>query len=239
MEGYKVLLVEDDPEIARIVLRYLANDGFEVVWCHSVGEVMALPDVLFDAALLDIVLDDGNGLDVCARIRAASDCPIIFISCLDDSDTVIKALEMGGDDYIAKPFDERVLGARLKANLRRAGSLHRDMSLRDRYEFAGVSLDVQARTVNTASGRTSRLTPLEFQLLAFLVRNPGVYYQTSELYGNIWGKNSYGDTRTVIVLVHSLREKVEEKPSAPRYLVNSRGRGYAFMPDHASGCDEF
>lgn len=233
MEGYRVLLVEDDPEIARIVRRYLADDGFEVTWCRSTGEVMALPDVLFDAALLDIVLGDGSGLDVCARIRAAGDCPIIFVSCLDDSDTIIKALEMGGDDYIAKPFDERVLVARLKANLRRAGSLHRDASLRNRYEFAGFSLDVESRTVQTASGRASKLTPLEFQLLTFLIRNPGVYYPTTELYGNIWGKNSYGDTRTVIVLVHSLREKVEEDPSSPRYLVNSRGRGYAFMPDQA------
>ncbi len=228
---YKVLLVEDDPEIARIVRGYLEGDGFAVTWCRRASEVSSLPDLAFDAALLDIVLDDGSGLDVCARIRATGDCPIIFVSCLDDSDTVIRALEMGGDDYIVKPFDERVLAARLKANLRRAGSLHRDASIQERYEFSGFSFDLTSRIVRTASGRESKLTPLEFQLLTFLIRNPGVYYPTPELYSNIWGKNSYGDTRTVIVLVHSLREKIEETPSEPRYLVNSRGRGYAFMLD--------
>lgn len=230
---YKLLLVEDDPDIASIVRRYLAGGEFSLVWSRSAREAAEAvrSEGPFDAALLDILLDGESGLDVCARLRAASDCPIIFISCLDDSDTIVRALEMGGDDYIVKPFDERVLLARLRANLRRAGSFHRSGPLEGGYACEGFSLDSESRTVTRRDGRSSRLTPLEYQLLAFLIRNPGTFYSTKELYGNIWGRECYGDARTVIVLVHNLREKVEADPSKPRYLVNERGRGYAFMPD--------
>lgn len=230
---YKLLLVEDDPDIAAIVRRYLEGEEFSLVWsrnAQAAAEAIAAQGP-FDLALLDILLEGDSGLDVCARLRATSDCPIIFISCLDDSDTIVRALEMGGDDYIVKPFDARVLLARIRASLRRAGSFHRSGPLDGGYECAGFRLDSESRLVTRRDGAVSSLTPLEYQLLAFLIRNPGTFYPTKELYGNVWGRECYGDARTVIVLVHNLREKVEEDPSRPHYLVNARGRGYAFIPD--------
>lgn len=225
----KVLLVEDDAIIARIIRHYLCGGEFEVTWCSSAETVDKLTDLSFDVVLLDIMLPGASGYDVCARLRARHDCPIIFVSCLDDSDSIVKALEMGGDDFITKPFDARVLVAKIKANVRRAGSFHREGHLEDHYEFPGLAIDVSTRTVCGEHG-ISELTPLEFQMLMFLVRNAGSFYRTEELYYNVWGKNSYGDTRTVMVLMHSVRVKIEPDPSHPRYLVNRRGRGYAFMP---------
>ena len=231
MPSHKVLLVEDDPEIARIISGYLAGEGFEVIWCQSAQEAREHPSADFDAVLLDIMLGDGSGLDVCAQIRAGGDCPIIFVSCLDDPETMVTALELGGDDYIVKPFDKRVLAARLKANLRRVKGLQHEENQRSACSFKGFSLDISTRTVKTSSGRTSRLTPLEHQLLSFFINNPNEFFSTSRLYEQIWGKDSCGDTRTVIVLVHTLRKKIEGNPSEPRYLVNARGWGYAFRPD--------
>lgn len=229
--AHNVLLVEDDRVIARIVEKYLSADGFGVTWCASADEVDALGEASFDVALLDIMLPGASGFDVCARLRSRYDCPIIFVSCLDDSESIVKALEMGGDDYITKPFDAKVLAARIKANLRRAGSYHRDSQLEDCYRCDAFSFDISAHRVTSSDGRVSDLTPLEFQVLLFLMRNPGSYYTTEELYYNVWGRNSYGDARTVIVLIHSLRAKVEPDQRNPRYLVNRRGRGYAFIPD--------
>lgn len=137
MPSHKVLLVEDDPEIARIISGYLAGEGFEVIWCQGAQEAMEHPSADFDAVLLDIMLGDGSGLDVCAQIRAGGDCPIIFVSCLDDPETMVTALELGGDDYIVKPFDKRVLAARLKANLRRIKGLQHEENQRSACSFRG------------------------------------------------------------------------------------------------------
>lgn len=224
-----VLLVEDDRDIVNIVKRYLDAKEFTLTWCPDVDSVNRLEDRCFDVVLLDIMLGNANGLDVCARLRARYDCPIIFVSAIDDSDTIVRALEMGGDDYVTKPFDAQVLVARIKANLRRAGSFHRDGQFQESYECEGFTLDTQCRTVVTKDGRASNLTPLEFHLLLFLIRNPEKYYTSEELYTNIWGKRCYGDTRTVIVLVHSLRKKIEADPQVPRHLINKRGRGYGFV----------
>ena len=226
----EVLLVEDDRDIVTIIKRYLGTNEFSLTWCPDVASIDLLEDKCFDVVLLDIMLGDASGLDVCARLRARYDCPIIFVSAIDDSDTIIRALEMGGDDYVTKPFDAQVLVARIKANLRRAGSFHRDEQFHESYECDGFTLDAQGRTVTTKDGRTSDLTPLEFQLLLFLIRNPEKYYTSEELYTNIWGRRCYGDTRTVIVLIHGLRKKIEMNPQTPRHLVNKRGRGYGFIP---------
>lgn len=228
--SYDVLLVEDDRDIVNIVKRYLGADEFTLTWCPNVDSIDRLGDRHFDVVLLDIMLGDANGLDVCARLRVRYDCPIIFVSAIDDSDTIVRALEMGGDDYVTKPFDAQVLVARIKANLRRSGSFHRDEQFHESYECEGFTLDAQGHTATTRDGRECNLTPLEFRLLLFLIRNPEKYYTSEELYTNIWGKNCYGDTRTVIVLIHGLRKKIEMDPQAPRHLVNKRGRGYGFVP---------
>lgn len=225
-----VLLVEDDCDIVDIIKRYLDADEFNLTWCPDVESVDRLEDKCFDVVLLDIMLGSASGLDVCARLRARYDCPIIFVSAIDDSETIVRALEMGGDDYVTKPFDAQVLVARIKANLRRAGSFHRDEQFQESYEYEDFFFDTQSRTVITRDGRKSNLTPLEFQLLLFWIRNPEKYYTSEELYTNIWGKRCYGDTRTVIVLIHGLRKKIEADPQAPRHLVNKRGRGYTFIP---------
>lgn len=114
----------------------------------------------------------------------------------------------------------------LRRRLRRSGNFNRDTQLRETYACDGFRLDTLSRRVVKPDGSACDLTPLEFQLLLFLMRNPGRFYSTEELYFNVWGRNSYGDARTVIVLVHGIRGKIEPNQKEPRYLVNRRGRGY-------------
>ena len=213
--------------IAMIVTGYLVKAGFEVECRSTVASVMSRPAVDADCALLDILLPDGSGYDVCAHIRAQCNCPIIFASALDDASSIVKALEMGGDDYIAKPFDAAVLVARIKANLRRASSFTRDVSIVDSYMGSSFTLDTTSHEVVGARGAV-RLTAIEEQLLLALMRNPGRFRTPEELYLGVWGKDSYGDVHTVIVHLSNLRKKIASAGGDPSCLAHERGRGYAF-----------
>lgn len=124
----------------------------------------------------------------------------------------------------------RAPDARIKANLRRVDTFRRDGSVEGVYRCAGFEVDARARAV-LAGGRERQLTEMEFQILVFLMRNPGRCFTPSELYRNVWGQDSYGEVRTVIAHVHNIRAKVEPDPSSPRYLVRVRGRGYCFLPE--------
>ena len=116
----KVLLIEDDPLVAKVILYYLEQaETYETTWAHSGGEAFAHAREYFDVILLDILLPDADGVELCGRLRNWQACPILFISCLDNSDTIVQALEAGGDDFITKPFDNKVLVARVRAVLRR------------------------------------------------------------------------------------------------------------------------
>lgn len=226
----KVLLIEDDKVIAQVIQYYLQQESldYKVFWVKTAGEAMAFVVEPFDVILLDILLPDVNGIDFCQKLREWHPCPIIFISCLDDTQTIVQALAMGGDDFIVKPFDNKILGARIQANLRRVAldekrtaTAHTPLVAgRFRLDFSAQSLCIDDRTVNLSS--------IEFRLLSFLMQNPNQYFTAQELYRRIWGKDSYGDIRTVQVHIHSLRKKLESSPSDPHYIKNIHGKGYCF-----------
>ncbi len=223
-----VLLVEDDPEIARTIRYYLSQEEiYDVTWAKTGTEAQALMSDSFDIVLMDIMLPDGNGIDFCAGLREERKCPLIFISCIDDTDTIVKALSKGGDDYITKPFDNRVLHARIQANLRRV-RLDHQAGGDERFSCGRFVLDVKERTV-CLGGEQIPLSRMECRLLAYMMKNEGTYFKSGELYRMLWGGPSYGDNRTVVVHIHNLRKKIEENYLEPRYLVNVRGRGYAFV----------
>lgn len=233
----RVLLVEDDNLIAKIITHYLTEAReYEVTRAKDAGEALYLARNPFDVILLDIVLPDADGLSVCERLRERHDCPIIFISCMDDSDTIVRALELGGDDYLTKPFDNKVLVARIQANLRRhqkAASLPSENRLAAR-DFV---LDPDTRRVKRGEA-SYPLASIEYQLLLFLMQHPRQYFSADELYRRIWGKDSYGDVRTVLVHVHNIRQKIEANPREPGYLLSRPGHGYYFNPD-GTGTDDF
>ncbi|MCI8513646.1 MAG: response regulator transcription factor [Lachnospiraceae bacterium] len=224
----KIMLVEDDPILARIILYYLQQEGFyEVEWVKTAGEALAIARHPFDVILLDVKLPDVSGIDLCQKLREWHSCPIIFISCLDDSDTIIRALEMGGDDFVTKPFDNKVLAARIHANLRRNRSLPTDQPV-NQLICNSFSLDMRSQTV-CREGISTPLSNMEFRVLSYLMQNPDRYISAEELYKKVWGKDSCGDVRTVMVHIHNIRKKIGEDKQA-LHVRCVWGKGYYFDP---------
>jgi len=222
----RVLLIEDDPLVAKTILYYLDNsETYEVVWAKTGGEAFANARDKYDVILLDILLPDVDGIELCERLRQWHDCPIIFISCLDRSDIIVRALELGGDDFLVKPFDNKVLEARIQANLRRYRKII--PSTQNELKCDGFTLDVNKHII-IRDGEEIKLSNTEFRILSFLMQNQGQYFTPKELYLKIWGEKSYGDTRTVIVHIHNIRNKIEPDSENPIFLKMEWGKGYYF-----------
>jgi DNA-binding response OmpR family regulator len=227
----QILLVEDDHEICEILQFYLLQKpSYSVTVAHSAEEALALmPLRNFDLILLDILLPDENGLDLCEKLRQTTFCPIIFISCLSDDETVIRALTMGGDDYLIKPFQAPVLLARIEANLRRY-SVSRTDNGASPLRAGDLTLDPARHTVARNSVPLA-LSPTEYELLAFFMRNPGRFIRFDELYEAVWQRPSMGDLRTLFVHIAHLRQKIEPDPSQPIYIRTHMRDGYIFSAD--------
>ena len=218
----RVLLVEDDGSIAEIVRYYLSQSGqYEVdVAQNAAGALERVGGGgQYDVILLDIMLPDVDGVELCAQLRESLYCPIIFISCIDGEDTIIRALRMGGDDYLVKPFTCEMLQARMEANLRRMRGGRGGGIL----SFPSFELDRAGHAI-VRNGERKGLSPIEFNLLEFFLQHPNQNFSLSVLYENIWGRPSLGDVRTVMVHIHNLRKKIEDDPNAPVYLRSTRGR---------------
>ena len=214
-------------EMTRIFLE--SQKRFEVVCAASGEEALAHAKDPFDVILLDILLPDTNGMQLCQTLRSGHHCPIIFTSCLDDVDTIVHALELGGDDFLTKPYDNKVLVARILANVRRVQMDAAEPSLRG-YTCPAFRLDADNRSVH-CRGEDIHLADMEYRILSLFVRNPNTFFTANELYQKIWGKDSLGDVRTVQVHIHNLRSKIEPDPAKPVYLKNVWGKGYIFQPE--------
>lgn len=226
----RVMLVEDDINVARILKYYLAQEQeYDVLWVKDAEEALRNSHMRQDIILLDVMLPGMNGIELCVQLRQWYKCPILFISCLSDSDTIIKALESGGDDFLVKPFDNQILHAKIQATLRRV-RMDSEKPLMKRYEFRDLVFDAENQTV-TQNGQTVRLLEMEARLLAFLIQHTGECFAASELYKNVWGGKPWGDNRTVTVHIYNLRKKIETDPQMPRYIKTLWGKGYCFDPD--------
>lgn len=223
---YKILIVEDDREIRQILEFYLSRSGrYNITFAHSAEEAIVAADAVhFDVMLLDIMLPGMDGISLCERLRKNSFCPIIFISCLDDDETIVRAFRMGGDDYLVKPFRGPVLLAHIEAVLRRSSTppvggdlLHAD----------SLTLDTDTHSV-TLEGRPVALSPTEYQILCYFMRNPGRFISFEELYENIWQRPSLGDVRTLFVHIRNLRKKIEPDAANPSYIRTQLRDGYIF-----------
>lgn len=183
----RVLLVEDDPVI-RDTTRYFLNSqqNYEVVCAETGGEALSHARENFDVILMDILLPDTNGMDLCQRLRSWHHCPIIFTSCLDDTDTVVRALELGGDDFLAKPYNHKVLLARIMANIRRVQMDAAEPSVNG-YHCAAFTLDSNSHCVEK-DGRSIHLADMEFRILSLFVRYPNTFFTANELYQKILGQ---------------------------------------------------
>ena len=225
----RVLIVEDDPNVADVVCRYLEREGFdvEVVADGALGLQRAIDDPP-DLVVLDVMLPTIDGLEVCRRLRAAHPVPVILLTARGGENDRVAGLEMGADDYVAKPFSPRELTARVKAVLRRSASASGPAPPGDVLSAGDLEVDVRSHEVRRA-GELVAVTAKEFELLAHLMRHPRRAFHRKELLEEVWGF-TYGDTSTVTVHVRRLREKIEADPSSPRHVCTVWGVGYRFEP---------
>ena len=222
-----VLLVEDDADIANLVALYLRKDHFGVT-IASTGEE-ALEHVRaggWDLFLLDVNLPDIDGFKVLEELRKRSNAPVIVVTARTEDADAIYGLAAGADEFVTKPFSPKVLVARVRALLRRAGEEGPGAARPEVYRFGCYVLDVEACTLKSESGAIS-LPPREFELLCYLVRRAGAPHTPQEIYDEVW-KTEYGDLASVAVHVQRLRRRIEPDPRSPIYICTQHGYGYLF-----------
>jgi two-component system KDP operon response regulator KdpE len=221
----RVLVVDDERQILRALRVILREAGFEVATAASVQEALdALAVHPPEAAIVDLILPDGNGVDICRSIREWSEMPIIVLSAVGDEAEKVRALDAGADDYVTKPFGTEELIARLRAALRRAARGAPDEPV---LRAEGLELDLAAHQV-TVNGEVVHLTPTEYELLRVLMQNRGRLMTHRAVLREVWGPGYEDDTQVLRVHVANLRRKIEPAPSSPRHVLTDPGIGYRF-----------
>ena len=228
--GKSVLIVDDEKNIVDILSFNLEKEGFEIITAYD-GEaalekyMQKKPNLI----LLDVMLPLLDGFEVCRRIRENDNTtPIIMLTAREEETDKVLGLDIGADDYITKPFSLRELHARIKANLRRTDASAADETDAKAIEKNdGLVIDHE-RFDAIVNGRAAELTQREFELVSFLVANPGKVYSREEMLHKVWLYDYFGDLRAVDVAIRRLREKIEENPSQPKYIMTKRGVGYYY-----------
>ena len=225
-----ILLVEDETSITEPLAEALRSEGFDTEVAGTVAQALELARRDPDLVLLDVMLPDGSGLDVCRELRSRSQVPIIMLTARGEESDRIVGLELGADDYVVKPFSAREVVARIRAVLRRADAPE---PTEDRpIEIGGLRLDPSRREALLV-GEALELSRKEFDLLHLLMRNAGSVVSRERLIDEVWDPNWFGSTKTLDVHVSGIRRKLSDDPSRPRYLHTVRGVGFRF-----SGADE-
>jgi DNA-binding response OmpR family regulator len=224
----RILLVDDEQAIQTLLTYPLRKDGYEVIAAHDGREALdRFGEGKFDLVVLDIMMPKLDGIEVCRRLRARSQVPIIMLTAKDDEIDKVLGLEMGADDYITKPFSVREFRSRVRAALRRAEMRQGEPVAQEPITAGDLDIDFERRAV-TVRSEPVRLTYVEFEILAALARAPGRVMTRDALLERIWGDSAYRDPRTIDVHIRHLREKVEADPRSPEYLFTVRGVGYRF-----------
>lgn len=225
MNKYKIMIVDDDPNICEIVQAYCEREDFISSYSYSGTEALKLlasfePDLI----VLDVLLANESGIDWCRNARTYTNAPIVFLSSREEDEVKISALSYGGDDYVTKPFSPGVLMAKIKAHLRRVSTGRGEQLLK----LPGLTLDFYAQSVIMGS-ETIFLSKKEFGLLSYMAQNVNRVVSVDALFQLIWGTESLEDTRTVAVHISNLRKKIEADPANPERIVTIRGAGYMLV----------
>lgn len=225
---HSILIVEDEAPIADILKFSLEREGYTVQVADDGNQALHIfAETAPNLVLLDVMLPGLDGFGVCREIRKTSAVPIIMLTARESEVDKVLGLEMGADDYVTKPFSTRELLARIRANLRRMEFQEEDKpnTERERYTVHGLTIDYNNYTV-TKNGGVVPLTHREFELLAYMASRPGVVFTREQLLLQVWGSFYEGDERTVDVTIRRLREKCEDDPSNPTFVLTKRGVGY-------------
>ena len=225
----RILLVEDDPEIARNLTLLLAAEGFSVLHAATKKQaVELLAGTTFDLALVDVALPDGNGFAVCTAIRQSQQTPVIFLTASGDEASVVTGLNMGADDYVVKPFRPRELIARIHTALRKSEGASSAFALR------GLFVDTAGGTVKK-DGREVFLSALEYRLLLIFIGNSNRILTRDRLLDELWdAAGEFVNDNTLTVYIKRLREKIEDDPANPQIILTVRGTGYRLGNEHVS-----
>jgi len=224
----RVLVVDDDAPSVKMISFLLREEGYEVVSTDNGSAALELverepPDLL----ILDVMMPHMDGFEVCRRIRQRMDVPIIFLSAKGETADKVSGLQLGADDYLAKPFEPAELLARVKAVLRRA-EVFGGEDTQARLTVGEITLEPVSNRIIFADGRKAELTPIEFRLLYCLMRNAGRILSHDLLMNAVWGYDYEGYSNQIAVYMHRLRTKIEVDPDRPKYLTTVRGLGYRF-----------
>ncbi|NLK52518.1 MAG: response regulator transcription factor [Syntrophomonadaceae bacterium] len=219
----KILLVEDDLSLIDGLSFSLKKHGFEVIVARTITEARkSFTQESLDLVLLDLMLPDGSGFELCKAIRQISSVPIIFLTASDEEFNVVMGLDLGGDDYVAKPFKLNELVSRIQAVLRRSASKPRQIS----------ELSSNGITVNLLEGRVVKngvdleLTSAEYRLLCLFMQNPRLLLSKEQIRQRLWDRDCFIDDNTLAVYISRLRDKIEDTPKQPMFLITVRGMGY-------------
>jgi len=228
---YRIMIVEDDRELRETLKELLILKNYDVITAGSVKEFDEHTDI-YDMYLLDVKLPDGDGFDICERIRHNSDAPIIFITSCDDEESIIKGLDMGGDDYVTKPFHNAVLLSRISANLRRQAMLDKSISNMDKsnsniYTLGSLVINFDNLTIKKAA-KDIQLSPTEFALLEILVCNRGLIVRREVFFQKLWDRTgTFVEDNTLTVTVSRLKTKLGKMDNSDKnYIDTIRGVGY-------------
>jgi DNA-binding response OmpR family regulator len=224
----RILLVDDEQAVQTLLTYPLRKDGYDVVPATTGQEALErFTDGAFDLVVLDVMLPQVDGFEVCKALRARSAVPIIMLTAKTEEFDKVLGLELGADDYITKPFSMREFRSRVKAVLRRADLRRNGDEADTPIEFADLRMDFAKRHVEVR-GEPVKLTYVEFEILAILARSPGRVFSRTMLLERLWGDAAYRDPRTIDVHIRHLREKIERDPKEPELIFTVRGVGYHF-----------
>lgn len=220
----RILLVEDDLNLIDGLKYFITKNGFETDVARTVKEALSCySDEKYDLLLLDLTLPDGSGFEICKKVRLTSDVPIIFLTASDEEVNVVMGLDIGGDDYITKPFRLNELMSRIKALIRRTKAFKKEET---EIKSNGVTIEILNNRA-LKNGRILELTAAEYKLLCFLMKNPNIVLTREKILDKLWdGNGDFVDDNTLSVYIRRLRSKIEDDPNHPQMLVTVRGMGY-------------
>lgn len=228
MKGH-IIVADDDSDIREVLKIYLSREGFRVFEAEDGNRVLELFNANgADLLILDVMMPDLDGFEVCQLIRKKSDVPVLFLSAKDDDTDKIVGLGIGGDDFISKPFSPSVLTAKVKAQLRRNRLFQqKEEDVQPLLSYNGLVINPDNYSVQM-NGNEIQLSAKEFHILTLLAKSPNRVYTTEQIFEHVWGEESSGDFRTVMVHISNLRKKIETDPANPHFILTVRGIGYKF-----------
>lgn len=232
MRQEHLLLVDDEKGILTMIQKLLQKEGFQrIATAASAGEALRLMELHdFDLAVLDVMLPDMDGFELCREIRSRTNMPIIFVTARSGDLDKVMGLGFGGDDYVTKPFNPLELVARIQAHLRRERFYKTQPAVKSKaMDFGCFRIDKSTGQL-FINGQETPCPAKEFELLTFLCEHPNQVFTALQLYDQVWGTAFTGDEKTVVIHISRLRKKLEANPSNPQIIINMRGIGYRFIP---------